>query len=388
MLYFIISTLLFILALIIIYWVHNQYHLDLVVKPVPAPTSAPKVSVCIPARNEETNIRRCVEAALRQDYPDFEVIVLDDRSTDSTLTLLKEIASRDSRLLPISGSDLPEGWAGKPHALYQASALAKGEWLCFVDADTFLAPNALSAVYAKAIETQADLFTVMTKQILGSFWERTVMPLVMTALSVGFSPRKVNDPSRRDAVANGQFIFIKRSIYDLVGGHEKIKDQIVEDKALSENVKWNGHRLVVANGMQLISTRMYTSLETMWEGWTKNIYLGLRDHPSMLLLGAFGATLALLAALFLPVWPLLGVTWYLREGGWMALLVVIEALFVWGYLIFIRARVAQEMEIPRWYAFTTPLGAGVFAAMMLTSAWKVISGQGVTWRGRKYQTKL
>ena len=262
MLYFIISTLLFILALIIIYWVHNQYHLDLVVKPVPAPTSAPKVSVCIPARNEETNIRRCVEAALRQDYPDFEVIVLDDRSTDSTLTLLKEIASRDSRLLPISGSDLPEGWAGKPHALYQASALAKGEWLCFVDADTFLAPNALSAVYAKAIETQADLFTVMTKQILGSFWERTVMPLVMTALSVGFSPRKVNDPSRRDAVANGQFIFIKRSIYDLVGGHEKIKDQIVEDKALSENVKWNGHRLVVANGMQLISTRMYTSLET------------------------------------------------------------------------------------------------------------------------------
>lgn len=388
MLYFIISTLLFILALIIIYWVHNQYHLDLVVKPVPAPTSAPKVSVCIPARNEETNIRRCVEAALRQDYPDFEVIVLDDRSTDSTLTLLKEIASRDSRLLPISGSDLPEGWAGKPHALYQASALAKGEWLCFVDADTFLAPNALSAVYAKALETQADLFTVMTKQILGSFWERTVMPLVMTALSVGFSPRKVNDPSRRDAVANGQFIFIKRSIYDLVGGHEKIKDQIVEDKALSENVKWNGHRLVVANGMQLISTRMYTSLETMWEGWTKNIYLGLRDHPSMLLLGAFGATLALLAALFLPVWPLLGVTWYLREGGWMALLVVIEALFVWGYLIFIRARVAQEMEIPRWYAFTTPLGAGVFAAMMLTSAWKVISGQGVTWRGRKYQTKL
>ena len=387
MLYLILSTILFFLALIIIYWIHNQYHLDIVVTPVPAPTSAPKVSVCIPARNEETNIRRCVEAVLRQDYPNFEIIVLDDRSTDSTLTLLKEIASRDSRLLPISGSDLPEGWAGKPHALYQASAVAKGEWLCFVDADTFLAPNALSAVYAKAIETQADLFTVMTKQILGSFWERTVMPLVMTALSVGFSPRKVNDPSRRDAVANGQFIFIKRSIYDLIGGHERIKDQIVEDKALSENVKWNGHRLVVANGMQLVSTRMYTSLETMWEGWTKNIYLGLRDHPSLLLLGAFGATLALFAALFLPVWPLLGLGWYFNDGGWMAWAVILEALLVWGYLVYIRARIAQEMEIPRWYAWTTPLGAGVFAAMMLTSAWKVISGQGVTWRGRNYKPK-
>lgn len=213
------------------------------------------------------------------------------------------------------------------------------------------------------------------------------MPLVMTALSVGFSPRKVNDPQRRDAVANGQFIFIKRSVYDLVGGHERIKDQIVEDKALSELVKWSGHRLVIADGRDVVSTRMYTSLETMWEGWTKNIYLGLRDHPSLLLLGAFGATLALIAALFLPIWPLLGLSWYMQGGGWMALLVIVEALLVWGYLIWIRAQVAQEMGISRGYAFLTPLGAGVFAAMMLTSAWKVVSGQGVTWRGRKYQPR-
>lgn len=383
--YLILSTILFLLALIIIHWIHDQYHLDIVVAPVAAPAFAPLVSVCIPARDEETNIRRCVEAVLRQDYPNFEVIVLDDRSTDATLTQLKDIASRDSRLLPISGSDLPEGWAGKPHALYQASAVARGEWLCFVDADTFLEPRAISSVYAKAVETNADLFTIMTRQILGSFWERTVMPLVMTALSVGFSPRKVNDPSRRDAVANGQFIFIRRNIYDLVGGHEKIKDQIVEDKALSENVKWNGHRLVLADGSQVAGTRMYTSLEGMWEGWTKNIYLGLRDHPSLLWLGAFGATLALLAALFLPVWPVLGLAWYLNGGGWLALTVVVEALFVWGYLVFIRSKAAHEMDIPRWYAFTTPVGAGVFAAMMLTSAWKVLTGQGVTWRGRKYR---
>lgn len=387
MTYFIISTILFILAIVIIHWIHNQYHLDIVVKPALPPAKAPLVSVCIPARNEENNIRRCVEAVLEQDYPNLEVIVLDDRSNDATLTLLRDIASRDSRLLPINGSDLPAGWAGKPHALYQAVSVARGEWLCFVDADTFLAPNALSSVFAKVLETEADLFTVMTRQILGSFWERTVMPLVMTALSVGFSPRKVNDPQRRDAVANGQFIFIKRSIYDLVGGHERIKDQIVEDKALSELVKWSGHRLVIADGRDVVSTRMYTSLETMWEGWTKNIYLGLRDHPSLLLLGAFGATLALIAALFLPIWPLLGLSWYMQGSGWMALLVIVEALLVWGYLIWIRAQVAQEMGISRGYAFLTPLGAGVFAAMMLTSAWKVVSGQGVTWRGRKYQPR-
>ncbi len=384
MLYLLLSTILFLLALIIIYWIHNQYPLDIVVTSAPPPVSAPKVSVCIPARNEENNIRRCVEAVLCQDYPNVEVIVLDDRSTDATPEILRRLAVQNDRLKIINGSNLPEGWAGKPHALYQASAAANGQWLCFVDADTFLEPNALSSVYAKAVETNADLFTIMTRQILGTFWERTVMPLVMTALSVGFSPRKVNDPSRRDAVANGQFIFIKRSIYDLVGGHEKIKDQIVEDKALSENVKWNGHRLVVADGRLVASTRMYTSLETMWEGWTKNIYLGLRDHPSMLLLGAFGAMLALLAALFLPVWPLLGLAWYFNGGSWMALAVIGTALFVWAYLVYIRSQVAQGMGIPRWYAFTTPLGAGVFAAMMLTSAWKVVTGQGVTWRGRKY----
>ncbi len=382
--YFITSTILFLAALVIIYWIHNQYHLDIIVTPALPPIHAALVSICIPARNEENNIRHCVESALAQDYPNIEVIVLDDRSTDATLTQVTEIASRDSRLLPISGSDLPDGWAGKPHALFQASAVARGEWLCFVDADTFLAPQAISSCYAKAIETHADMFTTINEQIMDSFWEKVVMPLVMTALSVGFSPRKVNNPSRRDAIANGQFILIKRAVYDAIGGHESVKDQIVEDKAIAEQVKWNGHRLIVADGTQVIRTRMYTSLETMWEGWTKNIYLGLRDHPSLLILGAFGATIALIAALFLPIWPALGIFWYLKGGGWLAIGVIIKSLIVWGALLYARARVARKMNISAWYAWTTPLGAGVFAAMMLASAWKVISGQGVTWRGRKY----
>ncbi|HET7144571.1 MAG TPA: glycosyltransferase family 2 protein [Anaerolineales bacterium] len=174
MTYIIISTVLFSLALIIIFWIHNQYHLDIVVAPVTPPASnAPLISICIPARDEEQNIRNCVEAVLGQDYPNIEVIVLDDRSTDATLTRLKEIASCDTRLLPISGSNLPEGWAGKPHALFQAAAVARGEWLCFVDADTFLKPNCLSACYARANETKADLFTTMNQQILGSFWEKS-----------------------------------------------------------------------------------------------------------------------------------------------------------------------------------------------------------------------
>jgi hypothetical protein len=195
----------------------------------------------------------------------------------------------------------------------------------------------------------------------------------------------VNDPNRREAVANGQFILIKRSAYDKIGGHEKVKDQIVEDKAIAEQVKWSGHRLVMADGRQFVSTRMYTSLPEMWEGWTKNIYLGLRDHPSMLALGVLGATLALIVALFMPIWPLLGVWWFLHGGGWMAVGVIVKSLIVWLALILARALVARGMNISAWYALTTPLGAGIFAAMMLASAWKVVSGTGVTWKGRVYK---
>ncbi len=402
--YFLTSTLLFLLGLGIIYWVHSQHHMDIVVTPTheAMPANAPLISVCVPARNEEKNIRRCVESLLGQTYPNFEVIVLDDRSTDATSQILEKLCSGDfsrtpttevvttweSRLKVIHGSDLPSGWAGKPHALYQAAKSArgaKGGWLCFVDADTFAAPDALASCYIKAIETKADLFTIMTFQELGSFWEKVLMPLVMTALSVGFSPRKVNDSNRRDAVANGQFIMIKRAVYDAIGGHEAVKDQIVEDKAISEQVKWNGYRLIIAEGYQMARTRMYTSLPQMWEGWTKNIYLGLRDTPSMLLLGAFGATLMLIAALFLPVWPLLGFLWLLNGGGMMAVGVIAKALIVWGALLWARANVSRGLGISRLYALTVPLGAGMFAAIMLTSAWKVLSGRGVTWKGRRYE---
>jgi hypothetical protein len=164
-----------------------------------------------------------------------------------------------------------------------------------------------------------------------------------------------------------------------------VKDQIVEDKALAEQVKWNGYRLIVADGVQVAHARMYTSLPEMWEGWTKNIYLGLRDQHALLLLGVFGAFLAVVAALFLPAWPLLGAIWYLNGGGILAIGVILEASILWTVLVYFRARVAKAMNTSAWYALTTPLGAAIFGAMMFTSAWNVITRKGVTWKGRTYQ---
>jgi chlorobactene glucosyltransferase len=383
----VLSTALCIAGLIIIYWLHSQPLPEIIVEPSPPPPDAPLISICIPARDEEQNIRTCVESALAQDYPNFEVIVLDDRSTDATPRILGEIASRDSRLRLLNGSDLPFGWAGKPHALHQASAAARGGWLCFVDADTFLSPSALSSCYAKAIETRADLFTTLHHQIMDSFWEKTVMPLIMTGLAVGFNARKVNDPSERAAIASGQFMLMRRETYESIGGHEAVKNEIVEDQAIAELAKWSGHRLVLADGRSVIQTRMYTSLQSMWEGWTKNIYLGLSRHRNLLFLGVFGAALGLLASLFLPVWSVLGWLWLVRGGGASALAILLESLAVWGAILFARGMVAKRLRVSPLYSLTTPLGAGVFAALMIVSAWKVLSGRGVTWRGRKYHSK-
>jgi len=385
--YLLLSTVVFIAALVLARWAHSQGGSGVIVEPIvpPLPAQRPSASLIAPARNEEHNIRRCVESLLAQSYPDFEVIVLDDLSTDSTPAILAEIAARDPRLKIIRGGELPAGWAGKPHALQQAAAAARGEWLVFVDADTWLEPGALWATLATALKTDADLFTTLHRQVMGTFWEKAVLPLVLLGLSLAFPPRKVNDPSSPQAVANGQYFMIRRAVYDAIGGYQAIRGEIVEDKAIAELVKRAGYRLLIADGRGLVNTRMYTSLVEMWEGWTKNIFLGLRGQPGLLALGVFGALLALLAALFMPVWPLLGLGWYLRGGNWEALAIIAESLLVWGYLLWERARASRWFDISAWYALTLPLGSAIFAAMMIASAWKVRSGRGVTWKGRTYR---
>ncbi len=380
----ILSTLALIIGLAVTYWLHNQYHLDIVVRPADESPrlDAPLLSVIVPARNEARNIRRCVESLRAQSYPHLEIIVVDDRSTDETPQVLAEIAANDRRLTVVRGVDLPPGWAGKPHALAQGVAAAHGEWLCFVDADTFVTPDCLAAIFGAAEAWRADLFTIMTKQTVGSFWEKVILPLVFLALSVGFSPRKVNNPARPEAVANGQFIFIRRKVYEALGGYAAIREHIVEDKALAERVKRGGYRLVVADGQAVAATRMYTSLAEIWEGWTKNIYLGMQDRVWLL---SVGVITGLVGALLLPFWLAGGIAALAINGSAASAILAAEAVLLWAYLLYNRVRACRAFEISPVYALTLPLGALVFTVIMMVSAYKVLSGQGVTWRGRTYR---
>lgn len=385
-----LSTLTMLVSVVITYWIHSRSRLDVVVASPPnsglheqPPSPAlPLISVIVPARNEGRNIRRCVEALLSQDYPNYELIVVEDRSTDVTPDILAALQSGSPRLRVIQGNELPSGWAGKPHALTLGVEAAQGSWLCFVDADTFATPTLLSATYHTAQIWRADLFSILTAQELGTFWEKVILPVVFTALSFGFPPSRVNDPHTPDAIANGQFILIRRSVYEAVGGHHAVYDQIAEDRALAELVKRRGYRLIVANGQAVAHTRMYTSFAEIWEGWTKNIYLGMQGRVGELLLGA---SLGLLCALVLPLWLIGSLLWLAAGGGWVAAIVTTEAILYWAYLLGIRSQVSKAFGISRLYALTLPLAALIFVAMILASTYKVLSGQGVTWKGRKYR---
>jgi chlorobactene glucosyltransferase len=382
-----IATLLMLVGLFLTWLVHSRSSMKFVVDPqaglpgFPSTQQLPLISVIIPARNEQRNIRRCILALLAQDYPNFEIIIVDDGSNDGTAAILDELAGSNARLQVIHGVELPAGWAGKPHALVQGAAIAHGDWYCFMDADTFANPGLLRSSYSTALQLQADMFSILTAQLLGGFWERAVLPLVFLGLSFGFPAERVNDPSRPDAISNGQFILIKRQVYEAIGGHTAVRERIDEDRALALLAKQAGYRLVLADGRQVASTRMYTSLGEMWEGWTKNIYLGLQDKLWLL---SFGALLGLVVSFLLPVWLIGGIFWLVSGAGAEALILCSEAIALWVLLIAKRLRASRAFGIPDWYAFTFPLGAFIFTAMMLASAVNVISGRGVTWKGRRY----
>jgi len=383
----VLSTLAMGLGVYITWLVHGRSTLDIMVEPgsdlddFPTDAHSPLISVIVPARNEGRNIERCTRALFAQTYPNYEIIVVDDRSSDETPHILSELNEQGARMHVIQGAELPTGWAGKPHALVQGVKVARGEWLCFMDADTFAEPNLLWTTFRMALKHGADMFSILTDQELGSFWERTILPLVFLGLSFGFPAQRVNDPNTPDAIANGQFILVKRSVYDQVGGHAAVKERVDEDKAIAILVKRAGHRLIIADGRKVARTRMYTSLPEMWEGWTKNIYLGLQDRLWLLLFGAF---LGLVVSILLPVWLVGSLVWLTSTGGVTTAIIASEAVVLWVYLIFKRLQACRAFSISGAYAFTFPLGALIFTLMMAASAFNVISGRGVRWKGRRY----
>jgi chlorobactene glucosyltransferase len=345
------------------------------------PLRGPFVSIIIPARNEAATIATVVESVLESDYDPFELLVVDDRSTDRTGAILDEISRRSPRLRVIRGADLPDGWYGKAWACEQGYRAAQGDLLLFTDADTHHEPGLLGRAVGAMAREWADLVTVAPEQQCLTFWERVVMPQVWWFLAVRFHPDRVNHATRaRDVIANGQFILVRRSAYELAGTHAAVRGEVAEDLALAQAFFRAGRKLHFVFALDLMQTRMYRNLAALVEGWSKNIYLGgRRSFPDNPWLRSISPLLTALPLVFWLVPPLglVAIGLGLVAGNHLlgtALATLLSVLF-WASISF-------GMHIPLWYGLCYPAGAGMTLFIVIRSTLR--GGKRVEWRGRRY----
>ncbi len=335
------------------------------------------ISVVIPARNEEANIADCVASVLAQDHPRIEVVVMNDGSTDGTAEVLAGIG--DARLRVFSGGDaLPDGWFGKPWALERAQREAQGDWLFFIDADVRLHPSAVSRVVGYGEEHGLGMVTVFGTLVMESFWERVLQPAVAGIILMGNDLGQVNDPERTDNnMASGQLLAFSREGYEAAGRHEAVKADILDDVGLA--------RACVAGGVlyhclfmrQLYRVRMYTSLSEIWEGWSKNLFAGLRY--------SWGMVAGVLVYLFISTH--LGLTVALLAGVGL----LPEDLLWWALAQVLVMQVVRGVMDLIWehnpvYGLTHAPATGLVMAMMVNSGLRS-RGRGVRWKGRTYNPR-
>ena len=333
------------------------------------------VSIIIPARNESAIIETVVRSILASQYTSFELLVVDDRSTDDTAAKVAAIAATEPRLRLIDGAELPAGWLGKPWACHQGAAAATGRYLLFTDADTEHAPALLGHAIGAMERDGPDLLTLITHQRCVTFWERIIMPQILVPLGFRYPPSRVNRATKpHQLVANGQFILVRRTAYDEIGGHAAVQGEVVEDLALAQTFLRAGKRLRLMFGDTLIATRMYRTLGELVEGWSKNLYLGTRQSAgNRPLLRAFAPWSLVLALLFWLL-PFLALgTGVAPEAAKVAIGV---SLLFW-------AMIAFGMQIPIRYALGYPLGALMAIGITLRSIGR--GARRVEWRGRTYQ---
>jgi len=352
--------------------------------PAGPPARTPKVSVIVPARNEAVNIETLLSSVTASRYPDFEVVVVDDRSDDGTGALARAHAPGNAdRIVVVEGADLPDGWMGKPWACRQGARAATGELLLFTDADTVHGPDLLARAVAAMEEDGADVLTVAGRQLMGSFWERLVQPQVFLTMVLRFyDAEKIVRAGRwRDAIANGQFLLFKRTTYDAIGGHDSVKDEVVEDLALAQGVMRAGHRLSLRLGETAFATRMYRSLGELVAGWSKNIFTaGLQTVSPRL--RPFVAPTSVLVGGGLWLAPPLALLAALAGFGGDGLLWWSAAAVSWSAIFWVAFTV--RMGAPFYYGLLYPLGASVGRFIFLRS-WR--RGRNVEWKGRAYRVK-
>lgn len=359
-----------------------EYTLDADTPPAPVAdegAAPPSLSVVIPARDEAHNIETSVRSALALDWPgQLEVVVLDDRSTDGTGEILARLAAEDARLKVFEGVELPAGWKGKPHALHRAQAHATGDWLWFVDADVTLDPLGARRLVGGARAQGVEMASALGKLTVQSFWERVIQTRIGAVIAGGNPLHEVNDPEHERALANGQCLLFSRAAYDRLGGHEAIKDSVLDDVDFAKRAKAEGEGYRLFYGPGVFECRMYTGLGEIWQGWTKNLFPAL-DYS---LIATLVVTLLLFAFSVLP-FVLLAKNAALAATGqpYEPLFLLLEVMIC--TIILAADALGHKVRGYAWGHFWSfPLGMLIICALFWNSAIRITSGKGAVWKGR------
>ena len=342
---------------------------------------APLVSVLVPARNEAQRIlAKSIQSILAQDYEPFEVIAIDDRSTDATSDILKSLATADGRLQVIEGEELPAGWLGKPYAMHQGLSQARGEWILATDADMIFDRSALRTAMNHLLAEKGDALTLIPRFEAGSFWERVMIPTwewVFLMFAVFY---RINNPKTLGAAGVGGFFLMRRAVLERVGSYEALRDEVMEDVRLAEMIKRSGARLFTEHAPNLISTRMYRTFGEMWECSTKNWFSGMKFSLPFALWCVVSMYFMSVAPPLMALVSALGMAAGASADLWLWF---IPAALSWLLQVLVLGMVSKKSEVSPAYALTAPLGLGVLYAMLLDSSVRITAGKGVTWKGRK-----
>jgi cellulose synthase/poly-beta-1,6-N-acetylglucosamine synthase-like glycosyltransferase len=379
MIWILVSVIWVLFTLMVLIMLHQRY--AALVNLIPRQDwsgDLPTIAVIIPARNEVENITKCLHSLAEQSYPvdKMQIVLVDDGSTDDTVAIAKTVEMNTILIRFIEAGTLPEGWLGKPHACWQGARSTEADWLCFLDADTQTHPDCLVTAMQTALTEQADLLSLHPAQEMRGFWERLLMPIPFMTLMILMDAKRINDPNYPTAMANGQFILIKQEVYQSVGGHEAIRDTILEDVALARQVKSSGYSIKLFGGDKLIQTRMYSEFWPLWEGIARG---------GSELFGVPVTSLAVVNAFFASFFPIAYPIWRtlvaLNSSTYSAVisagLAVLGTLFWYTFM----ARGLKQYKVPYTYLLLIPLSNLIVAVINIDGLARRLR-KNRKWKGR------
>jgi glycosyltransferase involved in cell wall biosynthesis len=343
----------------------------------------PKVSVIVPARNEEELISKCLDSLIDQDYENYEIIAIDDSSEDATGEIIKKYAKDNSKVIHVSARPKPKDWMGKNWACMEGYQKATGELLVCTDSDTKYSKNVLSLAVSHLLSLNLDALTVIPKMLCLDNWTRITLPMLSTFLHTRFSALRVNDPSKKTGYFFGSFFIIKKPVYEAIGTHEGVKHEIIEDGALGKKVKEGGYNLRMVRGEHLLEAVWARSKTTLWNG-LKRLMIPLFLQGKSIAVGIFVAVLFLL---FMP-FPILVYSTIFFDNSISFMMLVIFSVLA-SVLIYCAGFIdaTRGLQLRKIYSLLAPVGSFIVVSGFFSGMIQANSKNAVSWRGRIYSMK-